>query len=120
MHGTEVESNVDFSIINSIPSNETNKAISNCSTTLSRKRSKGNGKWKKFNNMRFTYVDLDNPLYVTGEMDTEYIYCRALKWDGESPGVSCRNSNSTIQDLFIPLEPLRTYLFKNGRDSSFF
>jgi len=47
-----------------------------------------------------------HPNMVTGKIDTYCVYCNALKFKNETPGMCCASGKVKLLELHSPIEPL--------------
>lgn len=61
-----------------------------------------------------------NPKIIIGEMKYECVYCNALKFKSETPGMCCANGKVTLPQLKPPPEPLQSYVSNDSEISKYF
>lgn len=80
--------------------------------------------WTKLNLEAFNYKeDIDykvHPNIIIGKMDKQCVYCAALKYDKEPPGMCCANGKVELPPLIDPPEPLLSYVKGNDTLSKHF
>ena len=61
-----------------------------------------------------------HPVVKIGKMDSTCLFCRALKWKSETPGMCCSSGKVKLEPLLLPPEPLKTLLSGSTQQSKHF